>query len=104
MSRRKRRHFSADRKIAILKRHLVEPVPVSDPCDELDLHPNQFNQWQKPFFEHASAAFKTDRPNHVERTAAREMERLKAKLAEKDEIIAEISEEYVALKKELGEL
>jgi len=34
----------------------------------------------------------------------RENEALRAKLAKKDNIIAEISKEYVALKKELGSL
>jgi len=36
----KRRHFSAQEKVTILKRHLVERVPVADLCDELKLNPN----------------------------------------------------------------
>lgn len=104
MSKRTRRHFSPEDKVNILKRHLLEGIPVSDLCDEVGLHPNQFYQWQKQFFERGSAAFKTDRPDFAERSKAKEMERLKAKLAKKDEVIGELSEEYVKLKKELGEL
>jgi hypothetical protein len=37
---KQRRHFLDHDKGAILKRHLIDKVPVSDLCDELDLHPN----------------------------------------------------------------
>jgi transposase-like protein len=46
-------------------------VSVSDLCDELGLHPNQFYQLPKQFFETASAAFKPDRP--ITRNARRRM-------------------------------
>ncbi len=36
--RTSRRNYAAEEKVAILKRHLVEKVPVSDLCDELDLN------------------------------------------------------------------
>lgn len=104
MSKRTRRHFSPEEKVSILKRHLLEGVPVSDLCDEIGLHPNVFYQWQRQFFERGAAAFKTDRPAQSERAKQKELERLKAKLAKKDEVIGELSEEYVKLKKELGEL
>jgi len=44
--RQPRRHFSGADKVAILKRHLINKVPVSDLCDELGLQVNQFYQWQ----------------------------------------------------------
>ena len=47
---KQRRHFADHEKVAILKRHLVEKVPVSDLCDELDIYPNQFYDWLKKFF------------------------------------------------------
>ena len=56
-----RRHFSGPEKVAILKRHLLEKVPVSDLCDELDIGPNLFYRWQKEFFENGHAAFQNDR-------------------------------------------
>ena len=42
--KRQRRHFSGTEKVAILKRHLLEKVPISDLCDELDIYPNQWVQ------------------------------------------------------------
>jgi hypothetical protein len=38
---KQRRHFLDTEKVAILKRHLVDKVPVSDLCDELDIYPNR---------------------------------------------------------------
>ena len=37
--RRERRHFSAAQKAALVKRHLVDKVPVSDLCDEAQITP-----------------------------------------------------------------
>ena len=55
-----RRHFSPEQKLDILRRHLLEGVPVSDLCDEHDLNPNLFYRWQKQLFEHGAAAFERD--------------------------------------------
>ncbi|MBM3996902.1 MAG: transposase, partial [Planctomycetes bacterium] len=38
-------------KIAALKRHLLEGVPVSTICDELGIAPTVFYRWQKELFE-----------------------------------------------------
>jgi len=38
-SRRERRYFTVPQKVAIVKRHLVEGVPVTDLCDEFQLLP-----------------------------------------------------------------
>lgn len=104
-SRRERRHFSAEQKVAIIKRHLVDRVPVSDLCDEHQLLPAQFYQWQKQLFEGGAAAFESRRaggkpagPSLVER----KVEQLEAKLAVKNEVISELMEEAVRLKKTNG--
>jgi transposase-like protein len=98
----KRRKFSGEDKVRILKRHLVDKVPVSDLCDEQGLHPTLFYKWQKEFFENGALVF--ERKDDVK---SRQLEKknaaLKTKLAHKDEVIAEIMESHVALKKSLGE-
>jgi hypothetical protein len=33
--RKERKHFNAEEKVAILRRHLLDKVPVSDLCEEL---------------------------------------------------------------------
>ena len=100
-----RRHFSGPEKVAILKRHLLENVPVSNLCDELELYPNQFYAWLKEFFENGHAVFDNGRKSKaVEDAKERKIEQLEAKLARKNEVMAELMEAHTVLKKELGEI
>jgi transposase-like protein len=99
-SRRERRTFTAQQKASLVKRHLLEGVAVSDLCDEAQITPTQFYQWQKQLFEGAAAAFqkppgKICGPSPVERRVAH----LEQRLATKNEVIAELTEENVRLKK-----
>jgi transposase-like protein len=99
-----RRHFSGADKVAILKRHLIDKVPVSDLCDELQLYPNQFYNWLKEFFDNGQAAFDNGRKSKtVEADKDRKIEQLEAKLQRKNEVMAELLEAHTLLKKELGE-
>lgn len=99
-SRRERRHFTAEQKVAVVKRHLVDSVPVSDLCDAEQILPNQFYQWQKQLFEGGAAAFerKSGKPAGVS-PAERRVAHLEQRLATKNEVIAELMEENVRLKK-----
>ena len=102
---RPRRHFAGTEKVAILKKHLIDKVPVSDLCDEFDLYPNQFYGWLKEFFENGHAAFDTGRKSKAaEEAKDQKIEKLEAKLQRKDSVLAELMEEHVNLKKELGEI
>jgi transposase len=104
MSSKQRRHFGGPEKVAILKRHLVEKVPVSSLCDELDIYPTQFYGWLKDFFENGHLAFDSGRKSKaVEDSKDLKIERLEAKLQRKDSVLAELMEEHVSLKKSLGE-
>ena len=103
MLRRERRHFTAQQKVALVKRRLLEGVAISDLCDEAEITPTQFYQWQKQLFEGAAAAFekkpgKPAGPSPVERRVAH----LEQRLATKNEVIAELTEENVRLKKADG--
>lgn len=106
MPRRPRRQHSAEQKAAILRRHLVDKVPVSNLCNEYELQPSLFYSWLKQALENLPSALSPSAPSGAdrrERELAAENAQLKAKLAKKDGVIAEISAEYVQLKKELGE-
>ena len=102
--RKARHHYTPTEKVAILRRHLLEHVPVADLCDEHQLQPSIFYQWQKQFFEHGAAAFAREQPPPGARAAERKIAALEAKLARKHEVLSELMEEHIALKKELGEL
>ena len=102
----RRKHYSGEEKVSILRRHLLEDVPVSDLCDDLGLAPTVFYRWQKEFFENGAAAFekKSKRQQRHEGQQACKVEALEAKLVTKNEVLSELMEEHVKLKKELGEL
>ena len=100
-----RRHFSPQDKVAILRAHLLEKVPVSDLCDKHGIAVNLFYRWQKEFFENGPAAFAhSGRSRKAAQDAKdRTILALRDKLQRKNEVLAELLEEHVQLKKELGE-
>src|ERR1700746_3922944 len=102
--RKERKHFTPEEKVAILRRHLVDRVPVSELCEELGLRPTVFYRWQKELFENGAAAFQSqERPQRPVEKQKR-IEFLEKKMQTKDEVLAEQMAEHIALKKSLGEL
>lgn len=100
--RGRRRRFGAAEKVAILKRHLVEKEEVSRICEDLKIHPNQFYEWQKLFFENGVKAFESSEQREEAKLRDR-VATLEAKLQRKDSVLSELMEEHVALKKSFGE-
>ena len=102
---RQRRHFTPEQKVALLRLHLLEHKPVSDICQEHDLPVNRFYQWQKQFFDNGTAAF--DNSGKARKTQQDDKDRtiaaLQDKLRRKHEVLSELMEEHVQLKKVLGE-
>lgn len=105
-SRKPRKNYTPAEKIALLRRHLIEKVPVSDLCDEQQLNVNVFYQWQRLFFENGAAAFERTaaKQRRSEDAKDRQIAQLQAKLAQKHEVISELMEENVRVKKLNGEL
>lgn len=97
-----RKQYSPQEKVSILKRHLVEGVPVSDLCDQHGIHPTVFYRWQKVFFENGAAAFHLQQ-SVTEKQLEKKIAALEAKLSQKNEVLSEVMEEHVRLKKSLGE-
>jgi len=102
-----RQNFTAEQKVAILREHLVEKVPVSQVCDRHGISVTNFYNWQKVLFENAAGLFDR-KPNAAnarrqEASAQAKVEHLETKLQQKNEVIAELLQEHVQLKKELGE-
>lgn len=98
---KKRRHYSAKEKMMALRKHFVEGVPISEVCEELGIQPSLFYDWQRVLFSSAEQVFnrqpETGMTRHVQ-----EVTELKSKLRQKDEVLAEVMAEYVALKKNSG--
>jgi transposase len=108
-----RKRIAGPEKLAILKRYLVEKVPISDLCDQHGLQPSQIYYWQAQLFEHGAGVFerKPVRQASAESAKDRKIAQLETvvaqkelKLAQKNEVISELMEENVRAKKANGEL
>ena len=98
----KRNRYTPQEKVAYLRRHFLEGVQVSDLCDELGLQPTVFYRWQKQFFEEGAAAFEKDSSQPL-KAAEQRIVALERKLQAKNEVLSELLEEHVRLKKSLGD-
>jgi transposase-like protein len=89
---------------AILRRVLVDKVEVSKVCEETGCCPSQVYRWQKQLFDQGGQVFERSNGSADRKTKAlaAKAEALEAKLRRKDEVLSELMEEHVALKKTLG--
>lgn len=103
---RQRRHFTPEQKVALLREHFLDKVPISDLCEKIGIPVNSFYNWQKQFFENGTAAFTANVKRRTTTTDAKDQQLadLQAKLLRKHEVLSELMEEHVRLKKALGEL
>lgn len=102
----KRRQWTGEQILAILKRHLVEKVELSKICEEEQIQPSQFYRWQAQLFAEGAAVFQRKNGHGERREHLDALERiagLEEKISKKNEVLSELMEEHVKLKKELGE-
>lgn len=104
MSQNERRHFSGEDKVKILRLHLLEGKQVSELCEEHQITPSLFYQWQRTFFENGARAFVGTGHARGEAQRDKELQSLQSRLQRKHEVLSELMEEHIRLKKELGEL
>ena len=102
-----RKFLTPEQKLAILREHLLEKVPVSELCEKHGISPVNFYNWQRLLFENGAAAFdrKPNAANGRRQADAqhKQIQKLEAGLQQKNEVIAELLEEHVQLKKANGE-
>jgi transposase-like protein len=101
--RKRRKNFQPAEKVAILKKYLLEAAKVSDLCEKFNMQPSQFQQWLTEFFENGEAAFDKNRKKQQD-PGKQKIDKLEQKLLQKNEVIAELMQEHVQLKKFHGEL
>jgi transposase len=101
---RPRRHFTPETKVALLREHFLDKVPVSDLCEKNGITVTLFYQWQKQFFENGTAAFTAPDKRRKGGSDAKDHQiaDLQARLQRKHEVLSELMEEHVQLKKALG--
>ena len=109
MAKRKkpRRQLSPQQKAEILKQHIQNNVPISELAEKHGLQPSLIYGWQRQLFANMDKALENGtgakKGNLREKTLEKKVERLQDRIQKKDSVIAEISEDFVKLKKELGE-
>ena len=97
----KRQRLTAEAKVSILREHLENHISVADICEKYRIHPTQLYQWKKLFFENATELFtKKKTKNQSDRNLAQ----FEATLRERNEVIAELLQENLKLKKLSGEI
>jgi len=99
MSENKRPYLSAEDKVSAVKRHLLEQIPVSEICDELEVDPNRFYEWQSQLFQNGASAL---RPDKEIKKLETKVESLESKLLRKDQVVSELIEELMDSKKKNG--
>lgn len=106
MSKKKRRRFTVEQKVAIIERLVFKNEKVSDLADEYGIQPSVIYNWQRQLQSNLATALESNhRPGQEssrERELQAKLEALEARLTTKDEVIAELSEELVKLKKNTG--
>jgi len=98
MSRKK---YSAEQKVLILREHFEKNIAVPDLCEKYRIHPNLFYRWKKELFEKAVDQFSRKNSKTKEKSKVHDLE---ATLKGRNEVIAELLEENLKLKKLSGEI
>jgi transposase len=104
-SRRKKR-WKPDEIASVLKRVLLDRVEISKVCEETGCCPSQVYRWQKQLFDQSASVFERTNGSADKRVKAADAKAadLEAKLGRKAEVLSELMEEHLRLKKSLGEL
>ena len=95
----KRKSYTAEEKIKILREVLEDGKPISQVADHYGLHPNNIFNWRKQLFEGGLQTFQVKRADISVKAEERKIAALEEKIKQKDEVIAEFAEELLGLKK-----
>lgn len=102
----KRKILTGAQKLAIVREHLIEKVPVSTLCEKHGISPVNYYNWQRALFENGESCFERKRNSanakRQDDASARRIAELESKVQSKNEVIAELLQEHVELKKEFG--
>jgi len=94
-----RKRYTAEEKIKILRELQEDGKSISQVSEEYGIHPNNIFKWRKQHLEMGVQGFQTRRKDITAKAKDRKIAALEDKLKHKDEVIAELAEELLALKK-----
>jgi len=95
----KRKRYTPEEKSKILREVLEDGKTISDVAQKYEIHPNCIFNWRKQLLEEGQQTFQIKRPDISKKADARKIAMLEEKIKQKDEVIAELAEELLALKK-----
>ncbi|MDR0302192.1 MAG: transposase [Treponema sp.] len=95
----KRKRYTAEEKVKILRNVLEDGKSISQVAEQYGLHPNNIFKWRKQLFEEGVQTFQIKRSDISGKAEERKIAALEDKIKQKDEVIAELAEELLALKK-----
>ena len=98
---RKLRRWTAAEKAHIVRRHLQEKVSLADLADEYKVAPGQISAWCKQAMEGLKGVF-AQSAKREDRAATRELAARNARINQLQEVVTELSEEVLRLKKASG--
>jgi transposase-like protein len=95
----KRKRYTAEEKVQILREVLEEGKSLSSVADQYGVHPNNIFNWRKQLLEGGTQVFQIKRSDISTKAEERKAAALEDRLRQKDEVIAELAEELLSLKK-----
>ena len=94
-----RKRYTAEEKVKILREIQEEGKTVSQIAEEYGIHPNNIFNWRKQHLEMGIQGFKTTRKDISGKAKDRKIATLEDTIKHKDEVIAELAQELLELKK-----
>jgi len=99
---RQRKYYTAEQKTKILRELLENNVPISQLCEKYEVRPNDIYNWKKKLFESAADIFGPNNSTSKQITSAqKKVEKLQAKLRDRDEAISYLIRENISIKKSI---
>ena len=94
-----RKRYTAEEKVKILREMQEAGKSISQVAEEFGVHPNNIFKWRKQHLEMGVQGFKTSRKDISLKAKDRKITALQETIKLKDEVIAELAQELLALKK-----
>jgi len=99
----KRRRFSPEQKIEILREHFKNRIGIAELCRKYDIGPNLFYRWEKQTFEGWVAVLAGALRKGNGKGVTTE-QKLRGKIQQLEEVISWLTRENMALKKSSGDV
>ena len=93
--------ISSKDKVLILRELLENGTPINQLAEKYNISPNDIYLWRKKLFEEADKIFERKSKNNQKREIDKQ-KHLEEKINRKDEVIAELVQENISLKKSFG--